>query len=150
MTKTHLSYRDNFKLSRTGTHQRQTILHLTSVLSSMHDMCLDVGFRMISFSQLSMLQANRKDLQRFLGLNDSEEMVYIRNVRKPLNHNTHAQDLRPSESGCGGQHRHFQGKILVQLSSPICISLIFNCINSALIMHSMQKLYCFSSSLHML
>ena len=29
-------------------------------------------------------QANRKDLQRFLGLNDSEEMVYIRNVRKPF------------------------------------------------------------------
>ena len=28
-------------------------------------------------------QANRKDLQRFLGVNDSEEMVYIRNVRRP-------------------------------------------------------------------
>merc|ERR1719384_1217143 len=27
-------------------------------------------------------QANRKDLQRFLGLNDCEEMVYIRNVRR--------------------------------------------------------------------
>ena len=115
----------------------------------MHDMRLDFGSRMISFSQLSILQANRKDLQRFLGLNDSEEMVYIRNVRKPLNHNTHSQDLRPSESGCGGQHRHFQGKIFFNLA-PICISLIFNCINSALIMHSMQKLYCFSSSLHML
>jgi len=31
-------------------------------------------------------QANRKDLQRFLGLNDSEEMVYIRNVRRPARH----------------------------------------------------------------
>ena len=28
------------------------------------------------------LQANRKDLHKFLGVNDSEEMVYIKNVRK--------------------------------------------------------------------
>lgn len=34
-------------------------------------------------------QVNRKDLQRFLGVNDCEEMVYIRNVRKPQRNESH-------------------------------------------------------------
>ena len=41
-----------------------------------------------SFSDvIAHAQVNRKDLQRFLGLNDCEEMVYIRNVRKSRSQN---------------------------------------------------------------
>ena len=46
-------------------------------------------------------QANRKDLQRFLGLNDSEEMVYIRNVRRPVRH---------EHRGPGGSSRLSRGE----------------------------------------
>ena len=73
------------------------------------------------FIILSIFQANRKDLQRFLGLNDSEEMVYIRNVRKPnsghsghyIGHYSGMSSSRTSQemSGavCGGPHKHSQG-----------------------------------------
>jgi len=46
-------------------------------------------------------QANRKDLQRFLGLNDCEEMVYIRNVRKPQRNESH-QTRNGSHHGGNG------------------------------------------------
>ena len=44
------------------------------------------------FLQQTTFQANRKDLQRFLGLNDCEEMVYIRNVRRQRSsHHSHSR-----------------------------------------------------------
>ena len=55
-------------------------------------------------------QANRKDLQRFLGLNDCEEMVYIRNVRKPQRNESH-QTRNGSHHGGNGppQRLHHSG-----------------------------------------
>merc|ERR1719479_352525 len=70
-------------------------------------------------------QANRKDLQRFLGLNDDNEMVYIRNVRKPQKQDSHNRG-RATQSGLqpgGGGKCECSGEAAATISS-VCSCLV--------------------------